>query len=961
MPYNDGQYKLNATEILSKTDGGLQIILSYYPQAAEVASGTKKFFKAHEEKSASARVTQTNDGTWILTDFGNTEYNNRSVNAIEIVRHQEGLGFKEALEFIVREFNLDIEGANVPDIKAEVEKRKPEANEEEGKTYFQIKTDGKSEEPYFSDDDLGVLGPFVTAAHCKDLNIYPLKSFVRVKDREALEVRAKHDFPIMMIDEGEFQKIYQPKVKDKSFRFQYSGKKPKKHIFGMERCRVAFEQLQEDWRNNLQEDEDNITAPKLPKIFWCMGDRDAVNVYSLDPNYYVIWLNSESATLTGQEFRKIREMCDEFYQVPDLDATGVKHGRDIALKFLEIKTVWLPDRLKDLRDFRGNICKDVTDYVKRWDQKRVKKEFKELADIAPTAKFWDEKFKKNPSGKYELDKYNYNITHAYYFMSLLGYYRLKDPEGNIEDKLIHIDNNVVQELEDPQVVKDAVINFLKERRKDTKLMNMVRVSPYLSEGYIRQLDTTFIDFTAHGPGFQYLFFQNKTWRISEHGIEEFLPAQVSRFVWQQKVVPHRVKKVDPLFTITGKTYDDFDIDVHNENCLFLNYLIQTSRMHWRKELESKMDELTEHEAEIYQEKHKFDIAGPALDPDEVHEQKLHLINKIYAIGYLLHRYKDPAKPWCLFCMDGRISDNGESNGGSGKSIFANSLSTFMRKVDLNGKNKKLTLNSHVLENVTIHTDYILIDDLDEYFDFGFFYPIITGPTDVNPKGTKSFTIPFSESPKLLLTSNHTLRNIGGSTQRRLLYTVFSDYYHDNESGQYNESRSPFDDFGKRLMDDFDKNDWNLFLNFMAQCVQFYLSQSSKINPPMGQVRQRNMKAIAGDDFIQWADLYFDGQFGVEVEKVKAYEDFKTASGKNNWSSKRITTSLEAWIEYRGYDLNPDSMCNIPPEHNHRRGRITKKFNGKTTEFIVVVKSEDSAIVDNEASSWINNEQEEIDF
>jgi hypothetical protein len=48
------------------------------------------------------------------------------------------------------------------------------------------------------------------------------------------------------------------------------------------------------------------------------------------------------------------------------------------------------------------------------------------------------------------------------------------------------------------------------------------------------------------------------------------------------------------------------------------------------------------------------------------EQKLHLINKIYCIGYLLHTGIKYCKPWCVFAMDNKISETGESNGGSGK-------------------------------------------------------------------------------------------------------------------------------------------------------------------------------------------------------------------------------------------------------------------------------------------------------
>jgi len=127
------------------------------------------------------------------------------------------------------------------------------------------------------------------------------------------------------------------------------------------------------------------------------------------------------------------------------------------------------------------------------------------------------------------------------------------------------------------------------------------------------------------------------------------------------------------------------------------------------------------EAHDYAVKYKYAIDGPNLQEDEIYEQKMHLINKLYALGYLLHRYKDPSRPWAVFTMDNKESETGESSGGSGKSIYMHSVTHFMKWEYLNGKNKNLTKNPHVFENITEHTDYVLIDDADQYFDFDFFY------------------------------------------------------------------------------------------------------------------------------------------------------------------------------------------------------------------------------------------------
>jgi hypothetical protein len=69
--------------------------------------------------------------------------------------------------------------------------------------------------------------------------------------------------------------------------------------------------------------------------------------------------------------------------------------------------------------------------------------------------------------------------------------------------------------------------------------------------------------------------------------------------------------------------------------MYFNFLINASRVHWKYEMQEFFDK-DQKSADEYFRAHQFDIAGPNLDRDQQHEQKLHLINKIYSIGYMLH-------------------------------------------------------------------------------------------------------------------------------------------------------------------------------------------------------------------------------------------------------------------------------------------------------------------------------------
>ena len=220
---------------------------------------------------------------------------------------------------------------------------------------------------------------------------------------------------------------------------------------------------------------------------------------------------------------------------------------------------------------------------------------------------------------------------------------------------------------------------------------------------------------------------------------------------------------------------------------------------------------------------------------------------------MLHRYKSPSRAWAPQAMDNKIGEDGECNGRSGKSFMFKALSYFMKTVKLSGRNPKLMDNPHVFDQVNQHTDFILVDDCDRYLNTGLFYDIITSDMTVNPKNNQSFTIPFEESAKLGFTTNYVPIDFDPSTEARLLYLVFSDYYHQRtEDNDYRETRSIRDDFGKDLFSKtYSENEWNADINFFLQCCRFYLSlceESIKLLPPMENIIRRKYKADMGNNF-----------------------------------------------------------------------------------------------------------------
>lgn len=915
---------IEPAEILNSTNGGLDIILSYYPDAHKsVERQGVKFKLRADEKTASANVRRMPDGTYIVTDFGGDQ---KPRNAILICMLEENCDYKTALNLLAERFNIAGSENSAPVHKADYSKRPAKPEEEDGKYYYEIRgsfsnaeietlfsekiietirlecrdKDGKVEEDK-------VYSKF--AAVLKRYHFHSVDSYTYIKNREALVFKANDTYPIFLIDEGDFKKLYQPKNSDKGRRFLYIGKKTEKDfIHGYQQLQRAFQERQNETtpvEENPEEGESSKGGVnKLDEVILCTGGSDAINVAAL--GYHVIWLNSETAPLTGKAYTDISRIVKNFYNLPDLDSTGKQTAHELAMKYLEIKTIELPESLAEKKDRRGNPCKDVRDFFRYYGRKA----FAELLTTALPYRFWDRIPKFNKNNDFIKYDYQFNNVQAYNFLKKNGFYRFKsenEKEGYI---FIRITDNIVSQI-DANDIKNFIHAFLEERKMDIELRNMFYRSTQLGEGSLSNLPITDVDFTDFDKRSQYFFFMNKTWHVTSEAITELRPKDVKRFVWEQEVISHRATLLEAPFTITKDEFTgDLDITIHNTDDYFFRYLIQTSRIHWREELEHRLYPLPHEQQVAYREKHKFDIAGPLLTAQEIKEQKDHLINKIYVLGYLLHRYKEPSRPWCVFAMDAKLSDEGESHGGSGKSIAFRSVRYFMNTVTLDGRNPKLTDNPHIYERVTKHTDYILIDDANQYLKFNFFFAPLTGELTVNPKNNKQYEIPYKDVPKFAITSNYTVRDLDPSTERRLLYTVFSDYYHHaGGAGDYHESRSPKDDFGITLFDDFNESHWNLFFNFMAQCCKTYMSWD-KIDPPMDNVTKRNLLSEMGTTFHAWADVFFSehsGNLDAFVERQKAFKNFVDENKMGHWTPQKFGKALRAWCKYRGFLLNPKEV------------------------------------------------------
>ncbi len=300
--------------------------------------------------------------------------------------------------------------------------------------------------------------------------------------------------------------------------------------------------------------------------------------------------------------------------------------------------------------------------------------------------------------------------------------------------------------------------------------------------------------------------------------------------------------------------------------------------------------------------------GLSIDAKKNAEIRLSLANKISVIGYLLRDYKTITEARAVIAMDQHMSEVNKSCGRSGKSIIGAAISKFIDQAEIDGP--ELTNDDqYMFSGVSRTTKNIFIDDVNIKFSMDKFKQKITGSLNVNIKQGGRFYIPFEEAPKFYITTNHALDNLNDSTMARIVFTSFSNWY--------NTDHRPVEEFGHRFFDDWDEGQWCLFDNFLCECVMIYMRILDRgwsdpgrgtIDPPMEDIKRRELRQSMGEMFLQWADIYFSpdgGNLNSRIIRKNIYLAFLEEFNQRStiMSSKSFRDKLVAYCRFSGLHLN----------------------------------------------------------
>ena len=927
-------------EILNATNGGLDVLLMLYPEASDCVNSNRKFKMRPDEKTPSAVISEK-DGIWYLKDFGDSA---RAMNCFDAYIHLNGGTFSETLYRLADHFSVDYS------LKADINKPKniefkdAEKGAKEGDFEYKIK-----DAP--SAADLDCFGPFVKAKILEKYKYYALewtsRVFVSSKTGRLTKriIHSSDDYPIFMHDMGEFKKIYMPLAFEKKDRFYYVGKVDRDHINGLAEAKKAYEALLAEDEESDGESKKDKKPVKLSELIICSGERDAMNVAGM--GYYPIWFNSETADINELTMNRLRSIAHNIYNIPDIDSTGIREGNNLALRHMDLYTIEIPKWLLTYRDRRGRARKDLRDYL---ELRPIVSEFRRLVQTAKKAQFW--KIKYSDKGV----KSEIITTFLLHYLRLNGFYKLRDRITG-ELKPVRISSYKVEEM-NPKQIRDFIREDLKARQVENAALEAYINSKKTTQSVYDDLDTVELSFDVSSPQSRTLFFDNCR-VIVPIGTKDDLQIattqaisnnkELQSYSWTHKLIPHAFKPTPAAFHMR----EDGVLEIEDTRSCCFRYLINASRIYWRKEFEELCSE-NKTEEKKYRDICKFTIYGARLTDEEKIEQMKHLLSKLWSIGFLLHHYKIDSRALCLWIMENKLTQEDESSGGSGKSFFMR-MFHYLKIADivtLDGRDSDLTKNNHFLDRVSSSTDILFVDDAEKAFNFNSFYGKITGVLTINPKGTQSFEIDYKDSPYVVISSNFPPPSDERSTLRRLLPLVYSDYYHEQgDDAKYQETRKISDDFGHDLFDwRYTEDDYNADYNFLIDCLQFYLNNQDNImRPPMENIIKRIQIKEMGDAFKDWAIGYFspdNGHLDRMIYRAEAYKDYLDFAGSNKFTKNPVNfkKALYSFAKFKGFIFNPPEMRGYQSES--KRSTITTIIDGKRASYEFIYMQTEGTPINN---------------
>ena len=236
----------------------------------------------------------------------------------------------------------------------------------------------------------------------------------------------------------------------------------------------------------------------------------------------------------------------------------------------------------------------------------------------------------------------------------------------------------------------------------------------------------------------------------------------------------------------------------------------------------------------------------------------------------------------MIVNDEVISDNPE--GGTGKGLFVQGISEIKKNIVINGKEFSFD-KSFAYQLVSADTQVLTFDDVRKNFHFENLFSVITEGITLEKKNKDAIKIPYLQSPKVVLTTNYAIKGKGTSFERRKWELELTRYY--------GNGFTPLDDFKRLLFDDWDKEEWCRFDNYMLDNLKYYLNNGF-VKSSFKNLETRRFIAETSHEFFEWVSEPDSNLTNEKLYKGATYERFTEEYPDYNKKLSRI--QFNRWMK-----------------------------------------------------------------
>lgn len=553
----------------------------------------------------------------------------------------------------------------------------------------------------------------------------------------------------------------------------------------------------------------------------------------------------------------------------------------------KLQEIWGLNSAKTFCAKYKDILKDLPEFLYgrhkwRYDEKG---ELVTAQPLETDEQFWEEEVKTDKSGRSKVS-YEFRYVRAFRFLQNRGFGRYPTLNGGYE--FVHVTPPTVRTIHYWEI-RDYLQQFTQDTLKEGILEMLYKGgTQYLGPDKLSNLAYQTPYWEVPQRGSQYMYFRDKFWHITPDAITEATYEKIPHNIWADQKKDFPAALTGNLINVSQN--DDvwnYTLTPNGQKCHFLRFLENASNFTWRK-------------------------PGGDVTPQEKNENSQHLIAKLCALGYLCVSVKDYSAAKAVIGVDGKQSEIGISNGRSGKSLLGELIKRTVVSQYLNGKTIDLNKDQFVWTELTEKTKVVFIDDIRKDFNFELLFANVTGSWTINYKSGGRVTLDFSRSPKVYLTTNHSISGDGSSFLDRQWNIAFSDFYSD--------THKPVDDFGSLFFDEWDFEQWNLTWNLIAQCVQLYF-RYGVVESPSERIELRRLRQDLGEEFILWADEYFsdDAHVNNSIARKDMYDNLLKNVGSSRekfYTPTLFKKKVLKYCQFRELLFNPHKM-------DYRTGQATK--------------------------------------